>query len=90
LAELAAAQHGVLTRAQALGCGAKARTIDRRVTSGEWEFIYRGVYRLAGSPQTWRQSLLLACLVWGHGAYVSHRAGAALLNLLGSHPAQSN
>jgi very-short-patch-repair endonuclease len=78
VARFAAAQHGALSRAQALECGVGPRTIDRRLAAGVWDPLYPGVYRLAGSPATWRQSLLAACLAWGDGAVVSHRAAAAL------------
>src|SRR5258708_37947519 len=50
---------------------------------GVWNALYPGVYRLAGAPSTWRQSLLAACLAWGDGAVVSHRAAAALWSLPG-------
>jgi len=68
----------VLSRAHALKCGVSPRTIDRRLATGVWEPLYPGAYRLAGSPRTWRQSLLAACLAWGEGAVVSHCAAAAL------------
>lgn len=78
IARLAAAQHGVFSRGQALACGFNRRTVDRRLSSGLWVRLYAGVYRLAGTPATWRQSLLAACLAWGDGAVVSHLAAAAL------------
>ena len=48
--------------------------------------MYPGVYRMAGAPATWRQSLLAACLWWGDGAAISHCAAAALWRLLGFAP----
>src|SRR5437899_2159295 len=83
IARLAAAQHGALSRAQALKCGVSPRTIDRRLAAGVGDLLYPGVYRLAGSPATWRQSLLAACLAWGEGAVVSHRSAAALWSFPG-------
>jgi very-short-patch-repair endonuclease len=62
------------------------RSIDRRLLSGVWDRLYPGVYRPAGAPATWRQSLLAACLSWGDGATVSHRAAAALWELAGFRP----
>ena len=78
IAAIAARQHGVFSRAQALEAGVHARTLSRRQSSRLWERLHPGVYRLAGAPATWRQSLLAACLAWGNGVVVSHRAAAAL------------
>ncbi len=44
------------------------------------------VFQLAGSPSSWRQSLIAAVLVWGDGAVVSHLAAAALWRLIGFEP----
>ena len=81
LPRLAARQHGVFTRAQALALGVTPRTADRRARTGTWELLYPAVYRLAGAPVTWRQSLLAACFAWGDGAVISHRAAGALWGL---------
>src|SRR5207248_5084728 len=62
LARLAATQHGVFTRAQAIACGVSARTATRRLSSGMWDRLYPAVYRVAGSPETWRQAPMAACL----------------------------
>ena len=78
IARRAAGQHGVISRSQALACGFSARSIDRKITSHLWERLYPGVYRLAGAPATWHQSLMAACLAWGAGAVISHAAAAAL------------
>jgi len=86
LTRLAEKQHGVYSRAQALGCGLSSDTIDRRVSSAAWERLYPGIYRLAGVRATWKQSLLAACLAWGAGAVSSHRAAAALRELVGFSP----
>jgi very-short-patch-repair endonuclease len=83
---VAAAQHGVFSRAQALASGVSTSAVDRRLTSGAWERLYQGVYRLASAPRTWRQSLLAACLAWGVGAVISHRAAAALWAFAGFTP----
>ena len=67
-------------------CGLSSDTIDRRVSSAAWERLYPGIYRLAGVRATWKQSLLAACLGWGTGAVISHRAAAALWELPGFSP----
>lgn len=86
LARLAAAQRGVFSRAQALSIGATDGMLQRRLATGRWERLFPGVYRLAGCAPSWRQSLIAACLAWGPGAVVSHRAAAALWRLAGFEP----
>lgn len=80
---LAAAQWGVVGRAQALGAGLSPRAVDRRLASGAWIRVLPSVYRLASAPASWHQSLTAAWLWAGEGATVSHRAAAALLGLDG-------
>lgn len=75
---LAATQHGVVSRTQALQCGVTARQITVRLDSGRWQVVMPGVYRVEGSPQTWRQRLKAAALWAGEGFAVSHHAAAAL------------
>jgi uncharacterized protein DUF559 len=66
--------------------GATDRMIGRRIATGRWQSIYPHVFRVAGSPSSWRQSLVAACLAWGRGSVVSHRAAAALWELPGFLP----
>jgi len=54
--------------------------IFRRVRSGEWEAVDYAVYRVAGTPPTWRQRLMAACLAGPAAA--SHRSAAALLGFV--------
>jgi hypothetical protein len=77
--EMAAGQHGVISRRQAIEAGVTARMIERRTGSGLWVAVHPGVYRLAGAPETWQQRLLGACLATGGVA--SHRAAARLWGL---------
>jgi hypothetical protein len=83
IARLAERYHGVVTRAQALRIGMSSRSIARRVELGAWERLHDGVYRLAGTPRNWEQTLLAACRAAGPGAVASHRAAAAVLSLPG-------
>lgn len=82
ISALATRQHGVLSRSQAISCGASRTVIQRRVSTGRWERVHPGVYRLAGVPQSWRQSLTAACL-GASGAVISHRSAAALWAIVG-------
>lgn len=66
--------------------GVSRAMISRRVNDGVWERLYAGVYRLAGAPRTWKQSLLAACRAMGEGAVVSHSPAAGLLELVGFLP----
>lgn len=85
-ARLASAQHGVITRQQALEAGLSKSAIYRRTICGEWALIYPGVYRLASVPKSWEQELMGACLWMGKGAVVSHQSAAAVLRLDGFRP----
>jgi very-short-patch-repair endonuclease/predicted transcriptional regulator of viral defense system len=83
LTRLAAKQHGVISRDQAKVCGVAGTTINRRLQTGTWERLYPGVYRLGGTPGTWRQSLKAACLAMGEGVAVSHLSAAGLFEIVG-------
>jgi hypothetical protein len=50
--------------------------IERHLRTGQLVRLDYGVYRLAGTPPSWRQRLMAACLVGP--AVVSHRSAAAL------------
>lgn len=75
---LAATQHGVVSRTQAKQCGVSARQIEARLASGRWQRVMPAVYRVEGSPPTWRQQLKAASLWAGSGFAISHHAAAAL------------
>jgi very-short-patch-repair endonuclease len=81
---LAQAQHGVLSRHQALCEGLSASAIDRRLAAGEWVRVFQGVYRLAGVQTTWEQKVMAGCLAAGADAVASHRSAAALLGMPGA------
>lgn len=86
LAPLVASQYGVFSRDQATRLGVSKNVIRRRLEAGRWETLHPNVFRVAGSPSSWRQSLVAACLAWGEGSVVSHRAAAALWRLAGFGP----
>lgn len=79
LDEVARAQHGLVTTQQAvksLGPSRKQRWVaERRLLS-----VQPGVFRVAGSPETWHQGLLAAAL--SADAIVSHRSAAELWGLI--------
>jgi very-short-patch-repair endonuclease len=79
---MAAGQYGVITRAQAISAGLSASGLDRRISSRRFRVIHPGVYRIAGTPPSWEQALVAACL-WADGT-ASHRAAALLWRLDGA------
>jgi very-short-patch-repair endonuclease len=81
LARLAARQHGVFTRAQALACGYAPTTVARRVREGSWRRVTAGVYASAGATLGFRALCWAALLLAGRGAAVSHFAAAQLWHL---------
>lgn len=78
VAAVAARQHGVIARDQALDAGVTRNRIARRLNGGRWERMHRSVYRIAGSPPSWEQRLIAAWLAVGPHAVVSHRSALRL------------
>lgn len=78
---LALEQWGLIAVAQATSRGMSASAIQRRIDSGRWVRVHRGVYRLREVQPSWEQALMAACL-WGGGTTAaSHRAATRLLDL---------
>jgi very-short-patch-repair endonuclease len=82
-ARIAAAQHGVISRAQASATGLSLDSIDRLIRGGAWSKRHRGVYALWVAEERWLQRLMAGCLWLGAASGVSHRAAAVLLGLEG-------
>jgi hypothetical protein len=76
--------HAVATTAELLALGKSDEQVRRAVERGELERRYEGVHRLAGSPSTWEQRLLIAVHAGGSGTLASHRSAAALWELDGA------
>jgi Protein of unknown function (DUF559) len=81
--ELARLQYSVFTSGDIRRLGGNEASAARCLRSGEWEEIGDGVYRIAGTPRSWRQDLQIALFIAGPGAVVSHRSAAALWGLPG-------
>lgn len=62
LAELAAAQHGVVGFEQAVRAGLSRHQIDRLVAQGHWRAFTRGTFAIRGAPATWHQRVMAATL----------------------------
>jgi very-short-patch-repair endonuclease len=81
--ELGLACHGVITRAQLQERGLTGADVAWLVRSGRLHRLYPGVYRVSGSPPTWKTGLLAASRAGGSSAAASHRSAAALWDLPG-------
>lgn len=74
----ASRQHGLVQRAQAHAFGWDRHALARRITAGELIAETPLVLRIAGSPRTREQLMMLAVLDAGAGACVSHQTAAAV------------
>jgi very-short-patch-repair endonuclease len=75
-------QHGVAARSELRGLGVTAGMEAVRVARGEWERPTARVVRLAGSPRSPEQGLMIALLEAGPAAVASHESAAWLWGLL--------
>ncbi|GAB3303531.1 hypothetical protein EK0264_03070 [Epidermidibacterium keratini] len=71
VAELLDRQNGVISRAQAVACGAGEHDIRRLVRRNEWARVHTGVYVNHTGPLTWQQRAWAAVL-YGEPAALSH------------------
>lgn len=83
VARWAGRHHGLITRGQALAYAGTDRRIAHRVRSGRWRRVSRGVYAVAGAPETFEQRALAACLAAGPDALLSYRTAGAIWGLPG-------
>jgi hypothetical protein len=80
---LAATQRGLITHEQAVSLGLTGKAIEHRRERGRLCSVFRGVYRVAGAPESARQRALGAVLAAGEGAVLSCGSAAALHALPG-------
>jgi hypothetical protein len=83
VAELAASQHGAITRSQAAATGFHRRRVAAAIRTGWLDEPAPGVLRITGHAPTWRQRIRIATLAGGGHAIASHRAAAHLHRLDG-------
>jgi len=79
--QLAATQHGLISREQALAVGLSRHEIAHRCRSGRWQHLHPRVFRIEGSPRSWLQALKALALWAAQGYAVSHASAAALHRL---------
>src|SRR4051794_2058323 len=80
LSQVAAAQYGLVTRADTEKVGLSPQQLGRRTISGDLVIVHENVYRVAGAPVTRRQQLLAACMACDNAGYAARRSAAELLD----------
>jgi very-short-patch-repair endonuclease len=81
LLRLAGRQHGLVTSRQLAALGFTKDRILRRLRAGTLFRVYRGVYALAGTRDTFEFRVMAAVLAGGEGAVASGPCAAALYGL---------
>jgi very-short-patch-repair endonuclease len=76
--ELAAKQHGVVSRRQLLGLGWHPQAINHRLRRGRLHTVRRGVFAVGRPNVTVRGHWMAAVLACAPGAFLSHGTAAAL------------
>lgn len=82
VAEKAAGEWGILSRAELHACGLTDSAITTRVRSGRLHRVHRGVYAVGHTGLTRNGIFLAAVKACGEGAVLSHFSAAALWDLL--------
>jgi very-short-patch-repair endonuclease len=79
--QIAARQHGVVTRSQLLHAGIGGGALDRRLKSDRLHRLHQGVYRVGPvcSPRLREMAAVLAC---GEGSVLGYRSAAVLWDLV--------
>lgn len=75
---IAATQHGLVDRSQAMAVGVTDHEIRRRLVSGRVQQRHPGVYYLDCVAPTWKTEVLAGVFAAGPGALASHRTAAVL------------
>jgi very-short-patch-repair endonuclease len=75
--------HGVFAVQHLRDLDVAAHERKYRLASGRWASLHERVYRIVGTPLTWRGQVLGACWAGGDRAAASHRTAAELWELPG-------
>ncbi|MEP6650382.1 MAG: type IV toxin-antitoxin system AbiEi family antitoxin domain-containing protein, partial [Lapillicoccus sp.] len=86
LAQVAAEQHGLVTRAQCLGAGISRKGVEHRLSRGLWVRAQRGVYLTQPGRADWWTRAYAAHLACGPDAAWSHHTAAYAWGLLRHEP----
>jgi very-short-patch-repair endonuclease len=85
IADVAARQHGIVTRAQLVAAGLTTDVVDHRLKLGRLIAVHRGVYAVGHLPPSPQAKAMAAVLACGPNALLSHRSAAALYGLIRYH-----
>lgn len=77
-------REGVASVALLVRAGIPARTVARRVASGRWQRVHRGVVVLQSGALTWHQTAHAALVVAGRSAALSHWSAGFVHRLVGA------
>ena len=81
LFHLAARQLGVVSGRDLAACNVSRKWIWRRIETGEWVRLHRGVFQLGANTPTLDQREMAAILAAGDGVVLSHLSAARRLGL---------
>jgi predicted transcriptional regulator of viral defense system len=81
MAEIADAQHGVISLDQLQLLGLTTSAVRNRVATGKLHRVYRGAYSVGHSRVSWQGRYMAGVLACGAGAVLSHRPAARLIGL---------
>jgi len=76
-------QQGIVGRGQVIGAGLSRAGVRRRIQSGDWQQLGRGVYATFTGKPTREAALWTAILRAGPGAFLSHETAAELHGFAG-------
>ncbi|MFZ1242316.1 MAG: type IV toxin-antitoxin system AbiEi family antitoxin domain-containing protein [Anaerolineae bacterium] len=88
LYQIAEAQAGYFTTAQAQALGIARAQLSRYVAAGQLERCQQGIYRLTPFPRMPHEDLFIAWLAAGPAAVISHDSALALYELSDALPAR--
>jgi hypothetical protein len=81
LVQLASKQFGLVSAADFAACQVPWKTLSRRIATGEWTRLHRGVYKLGANRPNLDELEMAAILAVGHPAVLSHTSAARRLRL---------
>jgi hypothetical protein len=79
-------QLGLITTAQAIGCGLTMAQVKHRAKTGRLVRVHVGVYRTPGSRENLEQRALAACFAAGPTSVISHACAARIFGLIQDDP----
>src|SRR5712664_2736256 len=81
LVQLAAKQFGVVSARDLAACQVSRKWLGRRIQTGEWVRMHRGVFKLGASQPTLDELEMAAMLAAGDGAALCRMSAASRLGL---------